>query len=72
MSKITEFVRAVRYSTMKDSLDIKLSAAVKPDIFEAKYRWYQDWTTWIDEGIVDFCVVMNYYTNFNKFNSIIT
>ena len=70
MNKITEFVRAVRYSTMKDSLDIKLSVAVKPDIFEAKYRWYQDWLTWINEDIVDFCVVMNYYTNFNKFISI--
>ena len=68
--KITQFVRSVKYSIINDSLGIQLSAAVKPDIFEAKYRWHQDWGTWIDEDILDFCVIMNYYTNFNKFISI--
>ena len=57
-------------SIIKDSLDLDLSAAVKPDISEAKYRWYQDWVSWLDEDILDFCVIMNYYTDFNKFNSI--
>ena len=70
MDKITEFIRSIKYSIINDSLDLQLSAAVKPDILEAKFRWYQDWTSWIDEELLDFCVVMNYYTDFNKFNSI--
>jgi len=70
IDKITEFIRSIKYSIIKDSLDLDLSAAVKPDISEAKYRWYQDWVSWLDEDILDFCVIMNYYTDFNKFNSI--
>ena len=72
IDKITEFVRSIKYLIINDSLNIKLSAAVKPDILEAKYRWYQDWESWINEDIIDFCVVMNYYEDFNKFNSINT
>ena len=72
ISKITEFVRSVKYLILNDSLNIKLSAAVKPDILEAKYRWYQDWPQWVSEDIMDFCVVMNYYTDLNKYNSINT
>jgi len=70
IDKITEFIRSIKYSIISDSLDLQLSAAVKPDILEAKFRWYQDWTSWIDEELLDFCVVMNYYTDFNKFNSV--
>lgn len=72
IDKVTEFVRSIKYLVINDSLNIKLSAAVKPDILEAKYRWYQDWESWINEDIIDFCVVMNYYEDFNKFNSINT
>ena len=43
MDKITEFIRSIKYSIINDSLDLQLSAAVKPDILEAKFRWYQDW-----------------------------
>ena len=54
------------------SLDIELSTAVKPDLLEATYRWYQDWPQWIEEDLVDFCVIMNYYADLNKYNSINT
>ena len=57
---------------LNDSLDIELSVAVKPDILEAKYRWYQDWPSWIEEDLVDYCVIMNYYLDLNKYNSINT
>lgn len=69
-SKITEFVRSIKYLLLSNSLDLKVSAAVKPDILEAKYRWYQDWESWINEDIIDFCVLMNYYDNFEKYNNI--
>ena len=41
--------------------NIILSAAVKPNLVDAKYRWFQEWDKWIDEGIIDFVVPMNYY-----------
>lgn len=70
IDKITQFVRSIKYLTLSDSLDLQVSAAVKPDILEAKYRWFQDWESWINEDIIDFCVIMNYYDDFDKYNSI--
>ena len=63
-------MRSIKYLLLSNSLDLKVSAAVKPDILEAKYRWYQDWESWINEDIIDFCVLMNYYDNFEKYNNI--
>jgi uncharacterized lipoprotein YddW (UPF0748 family) len=70
INKITQFLRSVKYSLLEEHPNVMLSTAVKPDILEAKYRWYQDWVLWVEEDIVDFCVIMNYYTNLNKFISI--
>ena len=72
INKVTEFVRSVKYLILKDSLDVELSVAVKPDILEAKYRWHQDWPSWIEEDLVDYCVIMNYYSDLNKYNAINT
>ena len=72
INKINEFVRSIKYLIINNSLDIELSAAVKPDLLEAKYRWYQDWSSWINEDLVDFCVIMNYNTDLNKYNAINT
>ncbi len=72
INKINEFVRSIKYLIINNSLDIELSAAVKPDLLEAKYRWYQDWLSWINEDLVDFCVIMNYNADLNKYNAINT
>ena len=66
ISKITELVRSVKYKIITDSLNIKLSASVKPNFNESKNRWYQDWMSWIDENIIDFVIVKNFDTE-NKF-----
>ena len=70
INKITQFVRSIKYLILNDSLNLKVSAAVKPDMLEAKYRWFQDWESWIEEDIIDFCIIMNYYDDFDKYNSI--
>ena len=70
INKITQFVRSIKYLTLNDSLNLQVSAAVKPDMLEAKYRWFQDWESWIKEDIIDFCIIMNYYDDFDKYNSI--
>jgi len=68
--KITELVRSLKYSFINDSLDIQLSAAVKPNFIDSKNRWYQDWSSWIKEDLMDFTVIMNYDYDFNDFNFI--
>ena len=47
---------------------LDFSVAVKPNIIESKYRWYQNWIDWIKLDLIDFAIVMNYENNINKFN----
>ncbi len=67
-NSITELL--VKINKSRDSLNknIIISAAVKPNLVEAKDRWYQDWTSWIENGLLDMAVPMNYVTDINKFS----
>ena len=49
--------------------DLKLSVAVKPDIYEAKIRWNQNWDEWIDKNYIDFVVIMNYFPDSESFSN---
>jgi uncharacterized lipoprotein YddW (UPF0748 family) len=51
------------------SKQIKLSVAVKPDIYEAKVRWNQNWDYWLNNDFVDFVVVMNYFSDMESFSN---
>ena len=66
---VTELVRNVFSEMHKPGTNIKLSAAVKPNIVDAKYRWYQEWDKWVQEGIIDFVVPMNYFKEIRDFNN---
>ena len=66
---VTELVRNVYSEMHKPGTNIKLSAAVKPNIVDAKYRWYQEWDKWVQEGIIDFVVPMNYFKEIRDFNN---
>jgi len=66
---VTDLVRNIYSEIHKPGKHIKLSAAVKPNIVDAKYRWYQEWDKWIQEGIIDFVVPMNYFKEIGKFNN---
>ena len=48
---------------------IALSAAVKPNLLEARNRWNQDWGRWVKEGYIDFVVPMNYFKEIRHFNN---
>ena len=72
IGKVTQLVRSVKYKTIGDSLNITLSASVKPNYILSKDRWYQDWESWINENLLDFVIIENYdlYNEFifnNKF-----
>jgi len=44
-----------------------LSAAVKPNLYEARDRFYQEWDVWLAAGYLDWAVPMNYTTSLRDF-----
>ena len=46
---------------------IELSAAVKPSLYEARERFYQEWDVWLVAGYLDKAFLMNYATDLRVF-----
>jgi uncharacterized lipoprotein YddW (UPF0748 family) len=65
---ITRLIQDI--STRVRSIDdkVRISAAVKPDIGEASIDYGQDWTYWVNSGIVDFVVTMSYFLKSSTLN----
>ena len=57
---ITKLLKDIKFFINSNDSKILLSAAVKPNPFEAKNRWSQDWVEWINDEILDFVIPMNY------------
>jgi uncharacterized lipoprotein YddW (UPF0748 family) len=57
---LTGFVSKISSEVLKINPQLKLSAAVIPDIREATYYKGQDWPRWLADGLVDFVVLMSY------------
>ncbi len=66
---VTELVESLRININAKDKKIKLSAAVKPNLLEAKSRWYQDWSVWLKQDLLDFAVPMNYFKDIRDFNN---
>ena len=66
---VTDLVRSVYQKMQKPVKIIALSAAVKPNLIDARHRWYQEWDKWIKDGIIDFVVPMNYFPEIRDFNN---
>ena len=66
---VTDLVRKIHEKINIPEKNITLSAAVKPNLIDAKYRWFQEWDKWVKEGIIDFIVPMNYYKEIRDFNN---
>ncbi len=60
MNGLSDFVKRISQTIRDENEQIFLSAAVKPDIIEAHWRYYQDWDRWLKERWLDFAVPMNY------------
>ena len=65
---ITEFLESISESVTNSNKNIQLSAAVKPNLLTAKKRFFQNWDSWLNDGLLDFVVPMNYYSEFKYFN----
>ncbi len=67
-NKITELLYLIRNDLEESKKSVKLSAAVKPNLIEAKKIWFQDWDLWLDNGLLDFVVPMNYFKDDKNYN----
>ena len=63
--KVTSLVKHAK--EICSARHILLSAAVKPNLENARVRYLQDWGRWIKEGIIDFVIPMNYATSRSRF-----
>jgi len=64
---ITELIVDIRSVIITTRKPILLSVAVKPDPFNARHLFYQDWENWLKNDYLDFAVPMNYTKNDGQF-----
>ena len=66
--KITELIQDINLVISKDSLnyEILVSGYINPE--ESKNRWYQDWSYWLKNQLIDYIVVENHALGFDEFN----
>ncbi|MGD9897990.1 MAG: glycoside hydrolase family 10 protein [Calditrichaceae bacterium] len=46
---------------------IELSVAVKPNLIQARHRYFQDWGMWLKKDLCDKVILMNYKTDYESF-----
>ena len=66
--KITELVQSIKTIMNTDSLNDELLVSVKISPNEAQNRWYQNWSNWLQNDLVDYVVVENHTLDFHEFN----
>ncbi len=64
--QVTDLVRKISSLVRVKSLALTVSCAVVPVVERAYANAFQDWSEWLDEGIVDYVVLMS-YTKDNQF-----
>ncbi len=58
--KITDLITALHSVITLSGKEILLTAAVKPNARVARHKFYQDWSLWLTNGLLDYAVLMNY------------
>ena len=66
---ITDLVRELKNMIDYLNPNIELTAAVKPNLYEARNRFFQEWDVWLAAGYLDKVLVMNYASNLKEFAS---
>jgi len=67
-AKITELVQNIKTIITEDSLNNELLVSVKSSPSEAQNRWYQNWSNWLQNNLVDYVVIENHTLDFHEFN----
>jgi uncharacterized lipoprotein YddW (UPF0748 family) len=68
-TQITELVERVYHGVKARRPDVVVSAAVYSDVNDAYGSRFQDWRTWLDEGVLDVVVPMAYTPRDELFRS---
>ena len=63
---LTRFIGLVRERIKRIKPGLELSAAVKPNILDARTTFHQDWVRWLNQGLVDYVCLMSYTPYLNK------
>jgi len=66
-NSITEFVKEAKEKIKLNSPELIISAAVKPNIYDAKLLFFQEWDLWLSAGYIDWAVPMNYMVDNDDF-----
>ena len=64
---ITDLVRETKNLIQSIKPNITLSAAVKPNLYQARERFFQEWDVWLAAGYLDKAIVMNYAKDLKVF-----
>ena len=64
---VTDLVRETKNMIQLEKPNLILSAAVKPNLYQARQRFYQEWDVWLAAGYLDKAIVMNYAKNLKDF-----
>ncbi|NIS39097.1 family 10 glycosylhydrolase, partial [Candidatus Saccharibacteria bacterium] len=66
-NELSEFVEALSANVRAKFPGVTISAAVKPDLERAHWRYYQAWDTWLRQGWLDWALPMNYADDNDRF-----
>ncbi len=64
---VTSLVKDTRALVNEVRPDCIISAAVKPNLYVARERYFQEWNVWLAAGYLDWVVPMNYSPNKREF-----
>lgn len=67
IESLTLFLSEINNELKKKDPDLLLSIAVKPDPVKARYRYFQDWRSWLQAKYCDLVLIMNYRTDEKEF-----
>ncbi len=67
IQQVTSFLASLRAELRTINPDLLVSAAVFPDISEARNQYAQDWYDWLERGLLDRVYPMLYHTDDNAF-----
>jgi uncharacterized lipoprotein YddW (UPF0748 family) len=64
---VTDLVKKTKAMLAEVRPGCILSAAVKPNLIEARNRYFQEWDVWLAAGYLDWAVLMNYSPSLRTF-----
>ena len=64
---VTDLVKQIHLMVEEVRPDCILSAAVKPNLYQARDQFFQEWDVWLAAGYLDWAIPMNYSPKLDNF-----